>query len=92
MTPEFAHLVEVKIETIAAQIDAGLHEDGWAKGPDYICEQAADEPVDVPGWLRGLDLYPKPDGAEELIALIASDAGTLFEAIGRLRGMYRGQG
>lgn len=88
MDSEFTRQVEVKIESIAAEIAAGRHEDGWALGPDRIVAEMADEPVDVCGWDRGLDLYPEPPGAGELRATIRQDARLLWEAIGRLRAMY----
>lgn len=88
MTERFAEAVERKVEQVTVDIATGRAVDGWAKGPLFICDQAGDEPIDVAGWLRGLDEFPKPPGAEDLIATIVGDAALLYDAIDRLRQMY----
>lgn len=62
--------------------------DGWSKGPGFIIDQAAEEPLDVPGWLKGLDEHPKPVGVDSLVDEIGMDAERLWEKIQRLKGMY----
>mgnify|MGYP000718701008 CR=1 FL=1 len=81
MTDAFADAVESKVET-SAEVN------GWRHGPAHICEQAIEETVDIAAWLRGLDEFEKPAGAEDLIATVTGDAALLFEAVGRLKGMY----
>jgi hypothetical protein len=61
---------------------------GWRHGPVFICEQAQDEQIDTPAWLRGLNEFPKPPGADALIADIGDDAEALFKKIEKLRGLY----
>lgn len=62
--------------------------DGWSKGPVFICEQAAEEPVDSPAWLMGLDLYPKPFGVDERRARIHRKAADLWREIMELKALY----
>ena len=81
MTGRFADAVEAKVES-----SAGVN--GWRHGPTHICGQAIEETVDVAAWLRGLDEFEKPAGAEDLIAMITGDAALLFEAIERLKATY----
>lgn len=61
---------------------------GWAKGPGFILNEAQDEAVDLPSWLRGLDEFPKPEGAAELIGEIGMDAAAIFQKLERLKGLY----
>ena len=61
---------------------------GWARGPVFICEQAAEEPVDVPAWLTGLDLYPKPAGVDEHVARIHRKAAELWAEVEALKERY----
>lgn len=61
---------------------------GWQHGPVFICDQANEETVDIPAWLRGLDEFPKPAGAQERIARIHRKAAELFDEIEELKGLY----
>lgn len=61
---------------------------GWAKGPVFIIEQAAEEPVDVPAWLTGLLEYSQPPGLGERLEEIHRDAADLWQKIENLKGMY----
>lgn len=61
---------------------------GWAKGPGFILDEAQDEAIDLPSWLRGLDEFPKPAGADELIGEIGMDAAAIFRKLERLKGLY----
>jgi hypothetical protein len=61
---------------------------GWAKGPVFIIEQAAEEPVDVPSWLTGLGEFPKPPGLDARLEEIHQDAADLWKKIEALKGMY----
>ena len=78
---EFEQAVEDKVAK-----SAGV--DGWRKGPGFIIDQAAEEPVDVPAWLKGLDEHPKPVGVDSLVGEIGVDAERLWEKIQRLKGLY----
>lgn len=73
---------------VEAKVKASAGVDGWRNGPLFITDNAADEQIDTPAWLTGLDLYPFPPGAKELRAEIGEDAADLFEKIQRLKGMY----
>jgi hypothetical protein len=61
---------------------------GWAKGPVFIIEQAAEEPVDVPAWLTGLDQYDKPAGVDARLERIHRKAADLFDEIEALKDLY----
>lgn len=71
------------------RVEANQGNGGWDNGPESICDEAIEETVDTAAWLRGLDGYPKPAGADDLIATIALDAALLFEAVHRLRDLYQ---
>lgn len=73
---------------VEAKVARSSGVDGWRHGPVFICEQAADEQIDTPAWLRGLDLFDKPPGAERLIAEIHADSAGVFEKIERLWRLY----
>ena len=61
---------------------------GWAKGPLFIIEQAAEEPVDVPAWLTGLGEFPKPPGLDARLEEIHRDAADLWQKIENLKALY----
>lgn len=61
---------------------------GWAKGPGFIIEQAAEEPVDVPAWLTGLSEYPQPPGLHARLDEIHRKAAELWQDIEDLKGLY----
>lgn len=88
MTGAYADAVERKVEAAAERIRRGEQVNGWDRGPEFICEQAAQEPVDVAGWLRGLEQHEMPPRAEELIDVIVGDAALLFDAIRELGRLY----
>lgn len=88
MTGAYADAVERKVEQAAERIKAGQQVDGWSLGPERICAEAADECLDVSGWLRGLEQHELPPRAEELIDVIVGDAALLFDAIRELGRLY----
>lgn len=88
MTGAYADAVEAKIEQAAERIRRGEQVDGWSLGPERICREAADEVVDLAGWLRGLEQHEMPPRAAELIDVIVGDAALLFDAIKELGRLY----
>lgn len=77
----FRAAVEAKV---ARSADVG----GWAKGPLFILAEAQDEAIDLPSWLRGLDEFEKPEGAEALIGEIGMDAAAIFRKVELLKELY----
>lgn len=81
MPTGFFDLVEDKVRKSA---EVG----GWKRGPLAIIDEAADECVDAPAWLRGLDTHPKPAGVDDQVRRIQYDAALLWHEIQKLREMY----
>lgn len=73
---------------VEAKVARSVGVGGWAKGPGYIIEQAAEEPVDVPSWLTGLLEYPKPAGLDARLEEIHRDAADLWVKIEALKELY----
>lgn len=88
MTSQYAAAVEGKLDRAAKRIKQGQQVDGWGCGPTRICQEAADECVDVAGWLRGLEQHEMPPRAAELIDVIVGDAALLWDAIRELGRLY----
>lgn len=79
------HVFEAEVEK---KVSRSVDVDGWKHGPFFIIDQANEETVDIPAWLRGLDRHPKPPGVDELVAEIGEEAADLFDKIRKLRRMY----
>lgn len=88
MNPRYIDAVEVKVAEAAERIEAGRQVDGWALGPARICAEAADECLDIAGWLRGLEQHEMPPRAAELVDVICGDAALLWDAIQELGRLY----
>lgn len=88
MTVRYTDAVDRKVTEAAERIARGEQVDGWALGPERICGEAADELVDLSGWLRGLGQHELPPRAAELIDSITGDAALLWDCVQELRRLY----
>lgn len=88
MTGAYADAVEAKVEQAAERIRRGEQVDGWALGPERICQEMADEMVDCSGWARGLEQYDLPPRAAEIIDLITGDCALIWDQIMELKRIY----
>lgn len=84
----YTDAVDAKVAEAADRIKAGRQVDGWALGPARICQEAADEAVDIAGWLRGLEQHELPPRAAELVDVITGDAALIWDAIQELGRLY----
>ena len=73
---------------VEAKVNRSTGVGGWSKGPAFILDEAQDEAIDLPAWLRGLDLFDMPDGAADLIGEIGLDAAAIYRKLERLKGLY----
>lgn len=69
---------------VAANTDNG----GWDNGPESICDEVAEELVDVAGWLRGLERYPMTSEQRFRIDTIVADSSLIFDAVAELKATY----
>ncbi len=75
-------------DEVEAQVERNDGAGGWDNGPEAICDEMAEEMVDVAAWGRGLDQYPITPEQQAILDLIVGDAGLIWEAIGRLKDTY----
>lgn len=73
---------------VKAKVAGSAGVGGWVKGPAFIIEQAAEEPVDVPAWLTGLLQHPQPPGLDARLERIHRKAADLWQDIEDLKGLY----
>ena len=74
---------------VERQVARNVGRGGWARGPQAIIAEAAEETVDVASWLRGLDGYPMTASQLDRIERIVGDAKLIYEELRELAQSYR---
>ena len=70
------------------RVEANTGNGGWSKGPEAICDETAEELVDVAGWLRGLEQYEMTPEQRHRIDTIVADASLIWDAVAELKVTY----
>lgn len=71
------------------RVEANQGNGGWDNGPESICDEVAEELVDVAGWLRGLEDYPMTPEQRHRIDTIVADSSLIWEAVAELKATYK---
>jgi len=83
----------VTLPDFASEVDRRVAENtgngGWDNGPVSICDEVAEELVDVAGWLRGLEQYEMTPEQRHRIDTIVADASLIWDAVAELKATYR---
>jgi hypothetical protein len=76
-------------DEVDAQVARNEGSGGWERGPLAICQEAAEEAIDIAAWLRGLDGYPMTGAQLDRIERVVGDSRLIWEELRELAQTFR---